>query len=134
MRTPISTLVAIISLLLAPLPQARARTLFVNPAVAGASDANGGSPTQPLRTISRAAELIQPGDVVRISSGIYREKVVIRRSGTNKQPIRFEAAPGASVVVTGADLLTGWRARRAVGAPTAASARPARPAASSSAT
>jgi hypothetical protein len=88
---------------------AQPRTLVVNPALAGASDDNPGSEVQPLRTISRAAALVQPGDVVRIRAGVYRESVVIKQSGTKEQPIRFEAAPGASVVVTGADLLTGWR-------------------------
>ena len=62
-----------------------------------------------MRTISRAAELIQPGDVVRIHSGLYREQVTIKQSGTKEQPIRFEAAAGSRVVVTGADPLTGWR-------------------------
>jgi len=74
---------------------AQARTLVVNPALAGATDTNTGSDTQPLKTISRAAELVQPGDVVRIHAGVYREKVIIKQSGTEEQPIRFEAAPGA---------------------------------------
>jgi hypothetical protein len=87
---------------------AQAGTLVVNPALAGASDANPGSDTQPLRSISRAAALVQPGDVVTIYSGVYREQVAIKQSGTKDQPIRFEAAPGAKVVVTGADVLTGW--------------------------
>ena len=68
-----------------------------------------GSEAQPLRTIGRAAALVQPGDVVRIHAGVYRESVVIKQSGTKEQPIRFEAVPKANVVVTGADLLTGWR-------------------------
>ncbi len=87
---------------------AQAGTLVVNPALAGANDANPGSDTQPLRSISRAAALVQPGDVVTIYSGVYREQVAIKQSGTQDQPIRFEAAPGAKVVVTGADVLTGW--------------------------
>ena len=85
-----------------------ARTLIVNPSLTGANDANPGSDAQPLRTISRAAELVQPGDVVKIHSGVFREKVTIKESGTKEQPISFEAAPGAQVVITGADPLTGW--------------------------
>lgn len=87
---------------------AQARTLVVNPALTNANDANPGSDTQPLRTISKAAALVQPGDVVTICAGIYREQVAIKQSGTREQPIRFEAAPGAQVVVTGADVLRGW--------------------------
>ena len=87
---------------------ADARTLVVNPALPGANDANPGSEREPLRTIGRAAALVQAGDVVRIHSGVYREKVAIAQSGTKQRPIRFEAAPGATAIVTGADLLTGW--------------------------
>ena len=87
---------------------ADARTLVVNPALPGANDANPGSEREPLRTIGRAAALVQAGDVVRIHSGVYREKVAIAQSGTKQRPIRFEAVPGATAIVTGADLLTGW--------------------------
>jgi hypothetical protein len=87
------TIFVLAALLLAP--SAQARTLVVNPALPGASDASVGSETQPLKTISRAAQLVQTGDVVRIHSGVYRESVAIKQSGTKEQPIRFEAAPGA---------------------------------------
>lgn len=87
---------------------AQARILIVNPALTNTSDSNPDSDAQPLRTISRAAALVQPGDVVTICSGIYREQVAIKQSGTREQPIRFEASPGALVVVTGADVLTSW--------------------------
>ena len=87
---------------------AQARTLVVNPAQTGANDANPGSDAQPFRTIGAAAALAQPGDLVQIHSGVYREKVTITSSGTQEQPISFEAAPGATVVITGADPLTGW--------------------------
>ena len=87
---------------------APARVIVVNPALAEANDANPGTDAQPLRTISRAAALVQSGDVVRIHSGVYRERVLIKQSGTKEQPIHFEAVPGAKVIITGADLLTGW--------------------------
>ncbi len=86
-----------------------AKTLVVNPALAAANDTNPGSEAQPLRSIGRAAELVKPGDVVRIYTGVYRETVVVMQSGTAEQPIRFEAAPGATVVITGADRITDWR-------------------------
>ncbi len=85
-----------------------ARTVVVNPALPGATDTNPGSDAQPLRTISSAAALVEPGDVVQIHAGVYREKVSITQSGTREQPIRFEAAPGAAVIITGADPLTNW--------------------------
>ena len=51
---------------------------------------------------------MQPGDVVQIHSGVFREPVTLTQSGTKEQPIRFEAASGATVIITGADPLTGW--------------------------
>ena len=90
-------------------PVATARTLVVNPAAAAASDENPGTESRPFNTIGAAAAQVQPGDIVQIHTGVYREAVAIAASGTAEQPIRFEAAPGAQVVVTGADRLTDWR-------------------------
>ena len=67
-----------------------------------------GTAALPWKTISKAAEKVNPGDVVIIHEGIYRERVLIKTSGTEQQPIRFEAAPGERVILTGADQLTGW--------------------------
>ncbi|MBI1390073.1 MAG: hypothetical protein GC154_16650 [bacterium] len=61
------------------------------------------------RTIQEAAGRAQAGDTILIHSGIYREHVVIKNSGSANQPIRLQAAPGAWVVLTGADRLTEWR-------------------------
>ena len=44
-----------------------------------------------------------------IRDGTYRERVVIKCSGTGPQPIKFQAAPGANVVITGADQCSGWK-------------------------
>ena len=70
------------------------------PAVAAASQ---------FRTIGEAAKRVGPGDVVLIHTGVYRESVSVSTSGTPARPIRFEAAPAANVVVTGADRVTGWQ-------------------------
>lgn len=61
-----------------------------------------------FRTIKDAAKVISPGDTVLIHSGVYREAVVIEKSGTPQQPIRFEAAPASDVIITGLDPLTDW--------------------------
>jgi hypothetical protein len=81
-----------------------------------ASDDGDGTRERPWKTISRAVAKVAPGDAVVIRDGIYREQVVIKTNGTEKAPIRFEAAPGARVVLTGADRLTGWQ-RAASGPP-----------------
>lgn len=74
-----------------------------------ASDANEGSQERPWKTIARAAEKAKAGDRVIIRDGIYREHIVAKVSGTAEAPITFEAAPGANVVLTGADRLAGWK-------------------------
>jgi parallel beta-helix repeat protein len=74
-----------------------------------ASDDAPGTAERPWKTIAKAAEKASPGDVVVIRGGAYRERVLAKTSGTAQTPIRFEAAPGEHVVLTGADRLTGWR-------------------------
>lgn len=74
-----------------------------------ASDAAPGTTERPWKTIGRAAASVAPGDVVVIRGGVYRERVLVKTSGTAEAPIRFEAAPGEHVLVTGADRLTDWQ-------------------------
>jgi hypothetical protein len=81
-------------------PEPTLRTLHVSPA---GNDSNAGTdPLAPLKTIQRAADLSQPGDLVLIRPGVYRESVTIPASGTPTQPIVFRGtAPGA--ILDGAD-------------------------------
>jgi hypothetical protein len=62
-----------------------------------------------FRTISDAARKVEPGDTVVIHGGIYRESVVVESSGTIERPIRFVAAPGENVVLSGADVIPVWK-------------------------
>lgn len=73
-----------------------------------ASDENPGTAERPFKTISRAAQGVEPGDVVVVKAGLYREGVALRRSGRPGQPILFVADPPGSVVITGADPIDGW--------------------------
>ncbi len=72
----------------------------------------GLSASQQFRTISAAAASVQPGDTVVVHDGLYRESVVVTRSGTAERPVRFVAAPLARVIIDGADAITGWRAEK----------------------
>jgi hypothetical protein len=74
-----------------------------------AGDDGPGSAERPWRSLNKAAENAEPGDIVSIRDGVYREQVVVKASGTAERPIRFQAAPGAHIVLTGADRLTGWQ-------------------------
>jgi len=73
-----------------------------------ASDDGAGTQEHPWKTITKAAAMVKAGDRVMIRDGVYRETVALKAGGTPQAPIVFEAAPGARVVVTGADHLTGW--------------------------
>ena len=74
------------------------------------ADTNPGTLTAPFRTIQHAANLAQPGDVVQIRSGVYRETVTLAHSGTAAAPIVFQNYNNESVEIDGADPLTGWTA------------------------
>lgn len=86
-------------------PPVTGATYRVNPADPLASDDPTRAPAAPFKTISAAAKMAKAGDCVLIATGVYRESVVVEASGTPDRPIQFRAAPGARVVVTGADRL-----------------------------
>jgi hypothetical protein len=73
-----------------------------------AGDQNPGTVEQPFKTISAAVAKLQPGDGILIKGGVYREFVRIETSGTAERPIVIQTAPAETVVVSGADLVTGW--------------------------
>jgi len=73
------------------------------------ADGNSGTKKAPLRTIQRAADLAQPGDVITVNEGIYREEVNPPRGGlSDAQRIVYTAAPGAKVVIKGSEPVKGW--------------------------
>ena len=75
----------------------------------GGDDRGAGSETAPWRTIQQAVNRAGPGDTVWVRTGIYRERIVMERGGTKERPLVLSAAPGARVVVTGADPLEEWQ-------------------------
>ncbi len=74
-----------------------------------ASDDNPGTAEQPWQTISEAAQVMEAGDRVIIHAGTYREHVLPRNSGRPGAPIVYEGAEGEEVILTGADIITGWQ-------------------------
>lgn len=83
------------------------RELHVSPL---GDDSSDGDPSSPLLTISAAATLAEPGDVVTVHAGTYRERIDPLRGGTgDNRRIVYRAAPGDEVVVKGSELVTGWR-------------------------
>jgi parallel beta-helix repeat protein len=76
------------------------------------SDANSGTdPAHPFATIQAALNQANvAGDVVQVAGGTYRGQFNTHfvASGTSGAPITLQAAPGQTVIVDGAELITGW--------------------------
>ena len=71
-----------------------------------ASDENPGTEVLPFKTISRAAEILKPGEKVIIHEGVYRESIHPARSGKGPADmIIYEAAEGEKVEVKGSFLM-----------------------------
>lgn len=91
-------------------------TLFALPLLAAeyhvavtGNDAHPGTKTAPLRTIQRAADLAQPGDVITVHAGTYRERVNPPRGGlSDRQRIVYQAARGERVEIKGSERITNW--------------------------
>ena len=65
-------------------------------------DSNSGSSRAPFRTISAAAKVAQPGDIITVRAGIYRETVDPFRGGNSEQDrIVYRAAAGEEVSIRG---------------------------------
>jgi len=62
-------------------------------------DTHPGSLAAPFRTINRAIENLQPGDVVYIRGGTYFETVRVTASGTQDAPITIRSYPGEGVTI-----------------------------------
>jgi alpha-N-arabinofuranosidase len=91
--------------------------LLITPAASAAefhvsargSDTNDGSLQRPFRTISAAAGVAQPGDVITVHDGIYRERISPPRGGeSDDKRIVYQAAPGEKVEIKGSEVIKEW--------------------------
>ncbi|MHC4192814.1 MAG: right-handed parallel beta-helix repeat-containing protein [Planctomycetota bacterium] len=74
------------------------------------SNNNDGSASKPFRTISAAAQVAQPGDVITVHEGTYRERVTPPRGGvSDSKRIVYQANKGEKVVIKGSEVVTGWK-------------------------
>ncbi len=72
-------------------------------------DASDGSAATPLHTIQAAAARAQPGDVITVREGVYRERIDPPRGGeSDAKRIIYQAAPGEKVVIKGSEVVKGW--------------------------
>lgn len=89
-------------------------TLFVD--ATHGSDSNAGTQDQPVQTIGYATSLAVTnnqssiGTKIVINPGTYRESInLLATQRDTSLPITFQAATSGTVVVSGADLWTGWK-------------------------
>ncbi len=88
-------------------PPVSSRELHVS--VSG-NDRNDGSRSRPLRTISAAAQIAQPGDVITVHEGTYRERVTPPRGGeSDTKRIVYQAAQGERVIIKGSEVIRDWK-------------------------
>ena len=61
------------------------------------------------QSISAAALRAQPGDVITVHEGIYRERINPPRGGeSDTRRIVYQAAPGEKVVIKGSEVVKNW--------------------------
>ncbi|MGE5394279.1 MAG: DUF1565 domain-containing protein [Candidatus Saccharibacteria bacterium] len=74
------------------------------------NDTSEGSSLKPFRTINHAAQLAQPGDIITVHSGTYREWVNPARGGeSDAKRIVYRAAEGEKVEIKGSEVIKGWK-------------------------
>ncbi|MHC5054738.1 MAG: malectin domain-containing carbohydrate-binding protein [Planctomycetota bacterium] len=72
-------------------------------------DFNRGDKSRPFKTISAAARVARPGDVVTVHGGVYRERVNPARGGTSDtRRIVYRAAEGQKVEIKGSEIIKSW--------------------------
>ncbi len=111
------TVAATAALIAHPAGAATQATIYVSPS---GNDANAGTaPSQPVRTLQRARDLVRTLDgsmtgdlVVSLANGTYRLSQPLtldaRDSGTNGHRVIWTAASGARPVISGGIPITGW--------------------------
>ncbi len=74
------------------------------------NDTNKGTAKAPFQTISRAAEVARPGDVITVHEGIYRERINPRRGGeSDTKRIVYRASPGEKAIIKGSEVIKDWQ-------------------------
>jgi hypothetical protein len=74
---------------------AKPTTYYVS--LAGGDASGGTAPDAPLKTIQRAVDLAQPGDVIELAPGAYFQDIVSKRGGTAAAPITIRGPADAVI-------------------------------------
>ncbi len=74
------------------------------------NDDNEGSDSNPFKTVSAAAQKAQPGDVITVHEGTYRERINPPRGGeSDSKRIVYQAASGEKVLIKGSEVVKNWQ-------------------------
>lgn len=74
------------------------------------NDKNDGTASNPFKTISFAAQVAQPGDIITVHEGTYRERITPPRGGvSDEKRIVYRAADGEKPEIKGSEVITGWK-------------------------
>src|SRR5689334_18305071 len=65
------------------------------------NDANTGTLAAPFKTLSKAATVALPGDVISVRGGLYNGAVSIDSKGTSSARITFRSYPGETAILDG---------------------------------
>ncbi|HXJ67890.1 MAG TPA: hypothetical protein VNM39_03230, partial [Verrucomicrobiae bacterium] len=96
---------SLLTLSLTLAPAVHAAEYFVNNTSASCSAAGPGTPASPYCTITSALTAHhEPGAIITVMPGTYREQVTVPASGLAGSPITLRAQPGAGpVIIDGTD-------------------------------
>lgn len=73
------------------------------------SDKNSGTNELPFLTIQAAANIAQPGDIISVHEGVYRERVTPPRGGeSDSKRIVYRAAENEKVEIKGSEIIKNW--------------------------
>src|SRR5665811_721347 len=73
------------------------------------SDKNSGTNELPFLTIQAAANVAQPGDIISVHEGVYRERVTPPRGGeSDSKRIVYRAAENEKVEIKGSEIIKNW--------------------------
>lgn len=85
-----------------------ARASEFHVAISG-NDTHAGTADAPFRTIQHAADRAQPGDIITVHAGTYRERINPPRGGkSDRKRITYRAAQGEKVEIKGSEVVTNW--------------------------
>jgi hypothetical protein len=74
------------------------------------SNSYDGIASRPFKTINFAAQIAQPGDVITVHAGTYREWINPVRGGeSDSKRIIYQASAGEKVEIKGSEIITGWK-------------------------